>query len=319
MKNQFRNESAKGISKPLSQVENVFFAVSSIGTAICISAVLVSFVAPQTNIFSNPLLWAPFLAVSLVIASIIDFVIIKRIGRFAITEFLAWTSGAFYTPVQRKINTVLFLSIAIFGIVLSFISSYDGSSIAAGMAPTFSPANLSAVTNSERKAVNGIVSPYIAAVKAVENKITEAVKVKTSGELLRLSNGGNSWAKNEIMKIKDAAAKKYKKELQVAQSNLAKVEQREQSRADKVINHTEIATKQADTANQKRVGVIWKLLTFIGVLPLIFGVFLLVADCNNFVMMQLPKEFVTEKAKTAGNQNGPGQRSASFEGLYSNP
>ena len=320
MKKQFKNQNANGISKPLSNLQNIFLSVSALGSGICIAAMIISFIAPESTIFDSPMIWVPALVLAIAIASTIDFVIIKKVGKFAITECIAWWSGAFHTTIHRKVNTVIFLSIVAFGLVLSFTTSWDGSNIAAGMAPTFTPQSLQSVTNAERETVKQALKPYREAVKSIENKISESVKVKTSGELKRLSNHGNTWAKNEIAKIQDAVSRKYASELESAKIALAKAEDRENGRADKVIIHTEQATVQANKANTKRVGIIWKLLTAIGVLPLIFGFALLIADCNNTVTMQLPPEHIQkQQAQSNGGGVGPGQRSDSFEGLYTNP
>ena len=320
MKNQFKNHYANGISSPLSQVRNAFFSVSTIGTAVCIASIALSFAAPDATFTTHALHWIICIGLALIPASIIDFVIIQKIGRFAITELISWISGAFYTPILRKVNTAFFVLIAGFGIFLSFVSSWDGSAIAAGMAPTFSAASLPDVVNSERQAVKEAVKPYKEAVKGIENKIAEAVKLKTSGELTRLAGQGNVWAKNEIASISNAVSKQHYSELTKAKSALEAAESREYSRSDKVINSTEKQAVKATEVNEKRSSVIWKMLAFIGVLPLIFGVFLLIAECNTIVMLQLPKEHVQKQQAAAnGGTAGPGQRSDSFENLYSNP
>jgi hypothetical protein len=271
-------------------------------------------VSPDATIHTHTILWAFAIIAGLVIASLIDFVIIQKVGRFAVTELIAWRSGAFYTPALRRINAVLISSIVLFGLFLSFITSWDGASLAAGMAPTFTPKSVSLVTNQERQAVNEAVKPYRDAVKGLEYKISETVKAKTSGGLSRLAGHGNMWAKGEITKIEQAANREYAKELSNAKTALAKAEQREQNRADRVIASVETEATQAIQANNKRSIVINKLLVFIGVLPLIFGFLLLVAECNTFVMLQLPEDQQKQQ-----NQGGAGQRSGAFENMYTNP
>jgi hypothetical protein len=311
---QFKNNYAAGISTPLSQVRNILFAASTAGSAFCLASIAVAFVSPEATIHTNTVLWVFCIIAGLIIASLIDFVIIQRVGRFAVTEVIAWRSQAFYTPTLRKINAVLISCIVAFGLFLSFITSWDGASLASGMAPSFTPKSISLVMNEERKAVNDAVNPYQQAVKNIESKIKETVKAKTSGELSRLAAQGNTWAKSEILKIEQAVNRQYAKELSNAKTALYSAEEREQSRADKVINNTEMEAVRAIETNTKRATVINKILVFVGVLPLIFAFLLLVAECNTFVMLQLP----TDQQKPQ-NQGAAGQRSDAFENMYTNP
>lgn len=315
MKHQFKNQHANGISKPMREVRDIFFSVSTFGSAICIAAIIASYVDPGSSITSNPLLWVPAVIIAGIVATIVDFKIIRKIGKFAITELIAWTSGQFYTPIQRKINTILFLSIVCFGVFVSFTTSFDGSRIAAGMAPAISPGvSIGESVKSEREIVLKSLSPYKQAVNDIEKKITSETSVRTSGELKRLSSGGNQWAKNEIIRIGEKVNAKYLKELNAAKSALQAAELRENNRADKVIQETEQTVTKTNAANQERTGIIWWMLTSLGVLPLIFGVFLLIADCNNTVMMQIPKQQQQPKS-----ESGAGQRSDTFENIYANP
>ena len=292
----------------------MLFAASTLGSAVCLASILIAFVHPKATIYSDTLLWSFAIIAGLFVAALIDFVIIQKVGRFAVTEVIAWRSGAFYTPILRRINAVLISAIVAFGLFLSFVTSWDGASMAAGMAPTFTAKSVASVTGEQRKAVNEAVKPYRESVKSLEKRIGETVKVKTSGELSRLAASGNAWAKNEILKIEQQVARQYSKELARAKADLQAAEAREQNRADKVINSIETEAAQVNQANRQRATIINKLLVFIGVLPLIFGFLLLVAECNTNVMLQLPQD-----VKQANAKQEAGQRSDSCESMYTNP
>jgi hypothetical protein len=311
MKTQFSNKYGSGISKPLGQIQSAFFAVSSLTSGVCIGAIIQALIG-----IDSPALFAIFCTIGVVIASVIDFVVIKQVGKFAFTELFAWFSGKFQTPLQRKINVAIFCSIVSFGIFLSFVSSWQGSDIAAQLAPRASAVTLAEVAQSERRAVGETVKPYAESVKSIEAKIGETVKSRTNGELQRLAKQGNSWAAAEIRKIQADVERSHAKELAAAKTALQKAEDREQGRADKVISLVESETKEALEASRRRTMVIWNMMTFLGVLPLIFAVFLLLADCNNRVLMSIPVE-----QRVSRKTGGAGARSSEedFDELYTNP
>ena len=316
----FNNTHASGLDKPMQTIENVFLSASTIGSTVCIASIGVSFVNPETTIFTHPLLWAPAIIIGFVIAYLIDFHVIKKVGKFAVTEFIAWLSGHFVTPILRRINTVMMMSVFAFGVFLSIVTSFYGSEITAKMAPTIIAESPGEEITEQRKAVKQALKPYTQAVKDVENKIAKEKKVKINSELRRLEKRGNQWAKNEILAIEKAIDKSYSRELDAAKTDLAKATEREEKRADIAIASVTSLVETTNEDNQKRSGIIWKMLAVLGVLPLIFGVIILVIGCNNSVMIQIPKEVQQEQVERAqNNQGGAGPRSDNFQNLYSNP
>lgn len=317
---KFKNTFATGIDGPVKTLVNIFFTVSSIGSGICLAWIAAGFVFPSATYKTHPALFVGAAIVGVVVASIIDFLIIKKIGRFAFAELLAWVSGKFAFTPQRRLNTIIFLSIAAFGIGISFITSYDGSSIAAGMAPTLSASATTVdVVKSERAALTKVLKPYRQAVKAVKSEIAGEIDAKTSAALKQLISEGNQWAKGEKAAIKSKVERKYYSKLAAAQQALQDAEAREQLRTDKAIASASTQENEVKTANKERATIVSKLLIVMGVLPLIFGVLLLIAEANNLVTSQIPAK--KEKKPTGGNngQAGPRTGEPSIEDLYANP
>lgn len=316
MKKQFKNTFATGIDGPVKTLLNIFFTVSSIGSGVCLGYIAAGFVYPAATFETHTTLFVGAMIIGLITASLVDFLMIKKLGRFAFAELLAWCSGGFKFSAQRMMNTIIFLSIAIFGIGLSFITSYDGASIAAGMAPKLAAsATTVEVVKSERAALSSALSPYRDAVKAVKSKIASEIDAKTSSALKGLISEGNQWAKGEKLKIEKAIERKYYSKLAAAQQALKDAEAREQLRTDKAIASASTSENEVKAANKERQTIVSKLLVAIGVLPLIFGVLLLVAEANNLVTQQMPDK---EKPKPTGSQAGP-RTGETIESLYANP
>jgi hypothetical protein len=316
-KPNFNNKYASGIRKPRRAIENAMLGISTITSGICLAGIAIQFISPGASFSSSPLLWALTMALGFSIAYVADFRINQWLGRFAITEIIAWMSGYFEIPMMRKINALIFGSIVAFGVFVSFVTSWDGSRITASMAPTVTPVMLSSVMQTERQMLNSELAPYRKSVSDIEGKIKAAVTARTSGELQRLSSQGNVWAKSEIQKISSDVERQYGKELAAAKTALGKAEEREQGRADKVLNDAEGRNKEVTAKNEERVSTIWNILTALGTLPLIFGMLLIVADCNETILAQKPKVY----AKQANGGKDPNQRSSEdmeAEALYQN-
>jgi len=314
MKPTFSNKYATGIKKPRRAIENSMLGISTITSGICLAGILIQFVAPGANFSTSPWLWALATALGFVFAWVADFLINQRLGRFAITELIAWFSGYFEIPLIRKVNAVIFASIVAFGVFVSFVTSWDGSRITASMAPTVTPVMLSSVMQTERQTLNSELAPYRKSVADIEGKIKAAVTARTSGELQRLSSQGNAWAKSEIQKISSEIERQYSKELAAAKTALAKSEEREQGRADKVLNDAEGRNKEVTAKNEERVSTIWNILTALGTLPLIFGMLLIVADCNETILAQKPKVYARQATGKDPNQRSSEDMEA--EALY---
>jgi len=314
---KFKNTFATGIDGPVKTLVNIFFTVSSIGSGICLAWIAAGFVFPSATYETHPALFVGATIAGVVVGSIVDFLVIKKIGRFAFAELLAWCSGKFEFTAQRKMNTIIFLSIAAFGVFLSFATSYDGSSIAAGMAPTISTsASTVDVVKSERAALASALSPYRKAVKSVKSEIKTAIDAKTSAALKQLISQGNQWAKGEKAKIKAGVERKYYSKLAAAQQALKDAEAREHGRTDKAIASASTSENEAKAANKERATIVSKLLIVMGVLPLIFGVLLLIAEANNLVAAQIPAK---KPKQPTGGQAGPRTGETSIEDLYANP
>lgn len=317
MKKQFKNTFATGIDGPVKTLLNIFFTASSIGSGVCLGYIAAGFVYPSATFETHTTLFVVAMIIGLITASLVDFLMIKRLGRFAFAELLAWCSSGFVFSTQRKLNTIIFLSIAIFGIGLSFVTSYDGASIAAGMAPKLAASATTVdVVKSERAALASALSPYRKAVKSVKSEIKTAIDAKTSAALKQLINEGNQWAKGEKAAIKSKVERKYYSKLAAAQQALQDAEAREQSRTDKAIASASTSENEVKQANKERQTIVSKLLVAIGVLPLIFGVLLLVAEGNNLVTQQMPEK---QKQKPTGSNAGARTGETSIQNLYANP
>jgi len=316
MKKQFKNTFATGIDGPVKTLLNIFFTASSIGSGVCLGYIAAGFVYPEATFETHTALFVVAMIIGLITASLVDFLMIKRLGRFAFAELIAWCSSGFIFTAQRKLNTIIFLSIAIFGIGLSFVTSFDGANIAAGMAPTLAASATTVdVVKSERAALSSAISPYRKAVKSVKSEIQQQVKLRTTA-LDALIAKGNKWAPGEKARIIKVINAEYKTKLSAAEQALQDAEAREQSRTDKAIASASTSENDVKAANKERETIVSKLLVAIGVLPLIFGVLLLVAESNNLVTQQMPDK---EKPKPTGNNAGQRTGENSIESLYANP
>lgn len=306
MKQQFSNKYATGIRKPRRAIENAMLGISTITSGICLAGIAMQFISPGATFGTSPWLWAFTMVIGFGIAYVADFLINQRIGRFAMTELIAWGSGYFKFHPIRKLIAVIMASVVAFGVFVSFITSWDGSRITASMAPTVTPPMLSTVMQTERQVINSELAPYRKSVQDIEAKIKQSVSARTSGELQRLSAQGNAWAKSETAKITAEVERQYRSELAAAKTALAKAEEREQARADKVLTDTESRNKEVTAKNEERSSVIWNILTALGTLPLIFGMLLVFVECNEMVLAQIPKDY----DKAIGRTQGAGQRTA---------
>jgi hypothetical protein len=187
------------------------------------------------------------------------------------------------------------------------------------MAPTFTPPNLQGVANDERKAVSSAIAPYKDAVAKIEGSIASDIAANTSSEIKRLVKEKNAWAIAEANKIAAYYTKVHSKELAAAKTALSKAEEREHGRADKIIASVETSASQINTKNEQRTGLIWKFLTALGTLPLIFGVFLVVAECADAVQAQLPKDQPNPNSKGGANQRTADDEHEKLDALYTNP
>lgn len=319
MKPTFNNANAKGISKARQGIYKALFYISTFTTAICIAGIIVSMISPTANIENSPWLWAGAFVGSFVLAHIIDFQINIRLGKMVIPELVAWWTGKFQFPVLRKVGAVLIGAVWVFGVSASFITSYDGSALAAGMAPTFTPPNLQGVANEERKAVSSAIAPYKDAVTKIEGSIAGDISANTSSEIKRLVKEKNAWAIAEANKIAAYYKKAHSKDLEAAKMALAKAEEREHGRAEKIIASVENNANQINNKNEQRTGLIWKFLTAIGTLPLIFGVFLVVAECADAVQAQLPNDQPNPNNKGGASQRTGDEEHEKLDALYTNP
>lgn len=324
MKQEFKNENAKGISKARTSIYNALFYISTITTAICIAAVFVAMVYPKATIENAPYLCVISFLCALVIAHIIDFKINIRLGKMVIPEVIAWSTGRFNMSILRKTGAVLLACVWLFGVAASFVTSWGGSALAAGMASSFNAPMLNVVASAERKEVNKALQPHRDEITKIEGSILANTSANTSAEIKRLVKQKNEWAMVEANKIAAFWAQKGAKELQAAKNALSKTEARENLRADKIIADAENTSVKVTSQNENRTSIIWKFLTIIGTLPLIFGVLLVVSECADLVQIQLPKE-VKQHPNGVGNGNVVGQRSGENErnekrdALYTNP
>jgi len=314
--NEFKNENARGMSKARASVRNLMFTVSSVTSGICLAAAVVAFAAPGSTFESAPITWTIGIIIGFAIATGIDFLVNIKLGKFAMSEVIAIHSGHFSFGLLRKVSAYITFVVVLACFAISGLTSWDGSSLAAGMTPTFTPPSLQNVASKERSAVNESIKPYKDELLKVEAQVSASITARTSGELSRLSKQGNAWAKAEINKIQGEVTKQYSKDLNRAKDALSKAEEREHTRADKIINDAETTAKAMNNNNKTRSTIIGSLLALIGTVPVIVGFLLLFAECSDCVARQIPRTQI-QQTKDSGQRNSA--HWAQNDAMYENP
>ena len=314
--NEFKNENARGMSKARASVRNLMFTVSSVTSGICLAAAVVAFAAPGSDFQAAPVAWVIGIVIGFAIATGIDFLVNIKLGKFAMSEVIAIHSGHFRFSFLRKLSAYITFAVVLTCFAISGLTSWDGSSLAAGMTPTFTPPSLQGIASKERSAVNESLKPYKDELSKVEAQVSASIAARTSGELSRLAKQGNAWAKAEISKIQGDVTKQYAKDLTKAKEALSKAEEREHGRADKVINDAETTAKAMNSQNQTRSTIIGSLLALIGTVPVIVGFLLLFAECSDSVARQIPRQQI-QQTKDSGQRDNA--HWAQNDAMYENP
>ena len=308
--NNFKNEFAIGLGKSMKPLKNLFFALSSVGSAIAIGFILIGASGAAPSFAESPIIYTICFIIGLAVAIGIDFLLIGKAGKVGFAEIFALFSGKFYFTSFRKFFSLFMLILGFSGVVVSFLTSWYGSEMAATLSIKAPENNHGETVKIQRAQTVKAVKPYREAVKAVKVDIQKAIDTKVSNRLKNLAKRKDDvWAKGEIAKIEARVRKQYSAKLEAAESALRDAEKRETKYSQQIINSSLATIEANEIFRQNKVNATSIFIKLIGVLPLVLGVVLLLAEATSLVNSQIPEEEIKKQKEQKKRQNKAGQRS----------
>jgi hypothetical protein len=306
MKQQFENKaSQEDVKSKLELVQKPAFFMSSLTSGVCLFGVLAGvmyglFPDLQNWGFGDFWQWGALAANALVLVAalyvgwLIDFNIIKTFGKHTFTEGVALASGRFHFPIIRLITLLMVGLIALGAAYFSFATSKTGSAMIANL-------------GTNRVEVDkGLRADYELAVKdqkaelsqfdkefedakfeADERKQQALAAAKNSTYFARISEG--EYFKSKYDKLVNAANDQYQKDLKAAKASTDAKKAEYQKLSGGLVESKKAALETASGAALSKVDATTRIITNLGVWPLLLGIFIMGISACFEVYTQLDK------------------------------
>lgn len=294
MKKQTKNQLLEQVQESLEMVQKPAFLMSSFTSGVCVFSVIASVVyglAPSLDVTAITwefTLWnclsalanLAILAASLYVGFLVDFRIIRVFGNYSFSELAGMIAKTITLTPARIASTLLIGAVAVGGAVFSFTTSMTGSGMIAQLGT-----NKVQVDGNLRKEYELAVKDQKAELAAfdrdlegakieAEDKRQKAIEAaKTSTYFARMSE--SEYFANKYQKLLDAADATYKKEVEAAEKAAAAKKADYQKLSGGLVDSKKQALTLASTAAEGKVAATSRIVTNLGVWPLILGIIIM--------------------------------------------